>query len=176
MRASEETIARAQRMLHEINEEHGYTTRHMPERDTRYIGWLGEIAFDRWLCAMDIDHRWLVEQPTGNPDFRIGQAAIDIKTARKPASVMRDLETLFRCVMIPEHANKPEISHFFFEAYTDHPPTVWMIGGMAADLFRRRARIYQTGETIAPGFAARWPTMAVTVDLLTPPLDFVRSF
>ena len=60
--------------------------------NTNYIGYLGELVFNRYLKGKDLDYKWIQfnKQGWNEPDFIINDKKVDLKTTFSDVMWMQD--------------------------------------------------------------------------------------
>lgn len=113
--------------------------------DERWVGDLGEIAFDLWLKTEGIkDFEWLLDDAAGKPDFvTANNARIGVKTVKRKGPP-RDHYT---AQITARHAKEP-IDYFFFMTYEIADRRMWLLGGIDNKSFLEKSRYYSAGEWV----------------------------
>lgn len=140
------------------------------ESDLRWVGFLGEIGFSRWLTDELIPHEW--NGGVDNlPDFSVGAQerptsnAVGLKTRYSKVATRAD----FYAVVPAQHFARQQETEWFFANYEVGSNRLVLLGGVDAERFREYARYVDTGEPIGPTTKAKNPVWQLDVSVLDPP-------
>ena len=121
------------------------------QSDERWVGDLGEIAFDHWLRENGVDAaEWLREDTAGRADFIVGNCQIDVKTVKRKVAPRQD----YTAQISAKHKDYPA-NQLFFISYEIPKKKLWLLGGVNKEEFIRFARYYGEGEWVHSNYQIR---------------------
>lgn len=166
---SKATIGRAMhRMAARDSEARSLGVRSHFESDLRWVGDLGEVAFDRWLresLGIEPLHSWN-GGVDGKPDFEVAGHRVGLKTRYSNVTTRAD----FYAVVPAQHLDREQEDEWFFANYETRAGRLVLLGGIDKVRFREEARFVDTGEPIGPTILAKNPVWQLPVDKLEPPV------
>ena len=125
-----------------------------PERETdaRWVGELGEIAFRSWLNHRGChDFQWIQDDAAGKPDFILGRdVTVGVQTVKRKVAPRAG----YTMQITAQHAHEP-VQQFFFLTYEFQRRVMWLLGGVARDLFLDRADFFRDGDWVHPNYQVR---------------------
>jgi hypothetical protein len=142
--------------------------------DERWVGDLGELAFDRWLKHNGVTgYRWIWEEAAGAPDFQLASGTcIGVKTVKRKVPP-RDGYT---AQITARHTEEP-IDQFFFMTYEITKRQMWLLGGIEKRNFLDAATYYPAGAQVHANYTIREGHEIYNVDIgkLMPPHAWLRT-
>lgn len=120
--------------------------------DERWVGDLGEIAFNLWFEHKGIQSfKWVRDDAAGQPDFVTAlNVRIGVKTVKRKGPPRKD----YTAQITASHAQEP-IDQFFFMSYEISKRRMWLLGGIDSKRFLNEARYYGPGEWVHPSYQVR---------------------
>lgn len=144
------------------------------ETDERWVGDLGEMAFNSWLKHEGIqDFTWVLDGAAGKPDFVTAAGIrIGVKTVKRQVPPRID----YTAQITARHAAEP-IDHYFFMTYEIAERRMWLLGGIEREHFLHGARYYGGGEWVHPKYQIRPGHEIYNMELgkLTPPMQWLPT-
>ncbi len=162
---------RAQRMRAERDRQYGniYVE---ADTDERWVGDLGEKAFDSWLKHEGVVNcRWILDNAAGKPDFITAKnKSVGVKTVKRKVSP----RVGYTAQITARHASEP-IDYFFFLTYEFKQHRMWLLGGIDKQTFLREARYYAAGERVHENYQIRPGHEIYNIELtkLIPPQEWL---
>lgn len=148
--ASVEAEQKAMRLRAQRDEQYGNIFDEL-ETDCRWVGELGEAAFNAWLrrlgCA---NYEWIQDEAAGKPDFIVRGRTVGVKTVKRVVSPRED----YTAQVSRRHANEP-VDDFFFLSYDLPRRRMWLLGGIARPIFLGHADLLGPGARVHPGYTVR---------------------
>lgn len=122
------------------------------DTDERWVGDLGEIAFNSWLSHKGIQNfNWILNNAAGQPDFVTAKGVrIGVKTVKRKVPPRAD----YTAQITARHAHEP-IDQFFFMSYEIAQRRMWLLGGIDRERFLKEARYYGEGEWVHDNYQIR---------------------
>ena len=143
--------------------------------DERWVGDLGEIAFNSWFKKKGIqDFKWVLDDAAGQPDFVTAlKVGIGVKTVKRKVPPRED----YTAQITARHTSEP-IDQFFFMTYEIAERRMWLLGGIDKERFVREARHYRAGEWVHSNYQVRQGHEIYNIEIakLTPPNDWIIQF
>lgn len=119
--------------------------------DERWVGELGEKAFDSWMRELRVDDfKWILRDVAGKEDFTIKQKRIDIKTVKR-AGPPRDGYT----AQVTTSHMTDHVDELFFMSYDITQRKMWFLGGISMKGFTVLSKHYKAGEKVHPYYTVR---------------------
>jgi len=136
--------ARAKKMREDRDRQYGniYVE---AETDERWVGDLGEIAFNSWLKHEGVQgFQWVLDDVAGQPDFVTDRnVRIGVKSVKRKVPPLES----YTAQITARHAAEP-IDHYFFMSYEYTKHRMWLLGGIERERFLREARYHTAGEWV----------------------------
>jgi len=150
----------------------------IPEKDTRWVGDIGEIGFNRWACSVMGPARvtWKIEDVTGGkPDFIVAKRTLDVKTVA--CSSAPQIEYTAQ-VMAKDRYLHEKVSYFFFARYEIKVSLLWLLGGIARTEFLEKARYFSAGEKVHAYYTVQPGREIYNIEIarLTPPAELLNGW
>ncbi|PWC10033.1 hypothetical protein B4923_18040 [Brenneria roseae subsp. americana] len=122
------------------------------ETDERWVGDLGEMAFNSWFKHEGIQNfQWILDDAAGQPDFVTElNTRIGVKTVKRKVPPR---ET-YTAQITARHTEEP-IDQFFFMSYELSKRRMWLLGGIKRTRFLQEARYYSAGEWVHKDYQIR---------------------
>ena len=121
------------------------------QSDERWVGDLGEIAFNHWLWENRVEGvDWVREESAGQSDFIIGELQIDIKTVKRIVAPRYD----YTAQISAKHKDYPA-NQLFFMSYEIPHNKLWLLGGMEKEEFIKFAQYYGEGQWVHANYQVR---------------------
>lgn len=143
--------ARAKRMRADRDRQYGNI---YPEAatDERWVGDLGEIAFNSWLNHEGVQgFEWVLDDAAGKPDFVTARKLrIGVKTVKRQVPPRAG----YTAQITARHAKEP-IDHYFFMTYEIAQRRMWLLGGIEQGSFLQKSRYYAAGEWVHADYQIR---------------------
>jgi len=148
---AEQYEERAKRMRAERDRQYGNIFAEA-NSDERWVGDLGEIAFNSWLKHNKInDHEWILTGAAGRPDFVLANGVrLGVKTVKRQGPPYED----YTAQITARHIDEP-IDQFFFMSYDIVSHEMWLLGGIDQARFLQQARYYKAGDFVHPHYQIR---------------------
>ncbi|WP_228810732.1 hypothetical protein [Nocardia otitidiscaviarum] len=168
----EEFINQAIRMREERDRLYGniFTEK---SSDLRWVGEIGEICFDKWArLNTTLPVEWILEEAAGKADFIIGDSSIGVKTVKRSVPA----RTGYTAQITAKHAMEP-VEYFFFTSYEVPCKRLWLLGGIAKDIFMQNATYYGAGSKVHRDYTVREGHEIYNIEIskLTPPRLWISS-
>jgi len=140
--------------------------------DARWVGDLGEWVFNSFLRSCGLtDAVWLRDgKASGEPDFKIGNLAIGVKTVKRKVAPQKD----YTAQITARHANEP-VTHFFFLTYDIVNKRMWLIGGIDKPRFLNFSQYFSAGDKVHDNYVIRpnHEIYNIGLQFICPPLNFI---
>ncbi|MCH9662321.1 MAG: hypothetical protein K0U66_01505 [Gammaproteobacteria bacterium] len=122
------------------------------QTDERWVGDLGEIAFNSWLKHEGVTNcRWILDNAAGKPDFVTAtNTRIGVKTVKRKVPP----KIGYTAQITARHAAEPT-DYFFFLIYEFQMRRMWLLGGIEQQRFLQQARYYSAGEWVHANYQIR---------------------
>lgn len=120
--------------------------------DERWVGDLGEIAFNSWFKHHNIQgFQWILDGTAGAPDFTTALGnRIGVKTVKRAGPPRPD----YTAQITAQHAHEP-IEQFFFLSYEINKRIMWLLGGIEKQSFLNQAVHYEAGDQVHANYTIR---------------------
>lgn len=140
--------------------------------DERWVGDLGERAFDSWLKHHKVEgYRWILDGAAGAPDFQLPSGErIGVKTVKRRVPPRKG----YTAQITARHAEEP-IDHFFFMTYEIFSSRMWLLGGIDRKAFLDNADYYPAGSQVHENYTVREGHEIYNIDIsrLSPPEEWL---
>lgn len=134
----------------------------------RSDGYVGEAVFHAWLEQQGVQHVWN-GGADGLPDFVIGGTEVAFRSCAT-RSTLSKLNYLYIF-----KAQAHGVQQRFFGYVNRSTGRHYLVGGITLELFLQKARLYEIGEELQPGFIVRHPMYVRSVACLTEPADWLAT-
>lgn len=135
---------------------------------TRADGYLGEAVMHAWLEAHRVQHHW-----NGGRDNMADFIIEGVEVAFRTCATRSTLSKLNFIYIFEAQAHGPQ--QRFFGYINRETGRVWLVGGITLDDFLLKARRYEVGEELQPGFVCRHPMLVRSVASLTAPAVWLEG-
>lgn len=142
--------------------------------DQRWVGDLGEMAFNSWLKHQGLEGiQWVRDDAAGKADFILpGGFRIGVKTVKRQGDPKND----YSAQITARHAEEP-VDHYFFLSYHLKARRMWLLGGLERTCFLAEARLYRAGEQVHSHYRIRpgHEILNLPISELIRPLDWLEN-
>ena len=120
--------------------------------DERWVGDLGEIAFNSWFRHHNIQgFQWILDGTAGAPDFVTALGiSIGVKTVKRAGPP----RSHYTAQITARHAHEP-IEQFFFMSYEINKRRMWLLGGIDKQTFLNQAVYYKADDQVHAYYTIR---------------------
>ena len=147
---------------------------HEEDTDKRWVGELGEWAFNSWLNHERIEgFDWIRDNAAGKPDFTLaGGVRVGVKTVKRKAQP----RSWYTAQITARHIDEP-VEQYFFLSYDFIKRVMWFLGGIEHARFKAGARYHAAGEQPHDNYTVRegHEIYNIEIDRLVKPREWLNS-